>query len=159
MVLAGLLAVLASMMVAADAQEKSKSRSRKSTAAATSKSKSKARSDDSDAIASAWRRLPTGFGSLKLTDEQKEEIYAARVNYGGQIDELEEQIRELRAQMMEECEGALTSTQKKALATALAKRASPSKSDVKKASASKTSGKASSSKTSSRRKSSTKKDE
>lgn len=71
-----------------------------------------------------YRRLPTGFGALDLSDEQKEEIYSVRAEYGKQIEELEEQLEKIRKEMDGKLKGVLTSAQKKALAAVTSEESS-----------------------------------
>jgi Spy/CpxP family protein refolding chaperone len=61
------------------------------------------------------RRVPMYFGQLGLTDEQKESIYAVQSKEMPKIEALEKQIEDLRAQMMRDCEAALTPAQKQML--------------------------------------------
>jgi hypothetical protein len=61
------------------------------------------------------RRVPPFFGQLGLSAEQKEEIYKIQGQHMPKIESLEKQIEELRAQMLRECEGVLTSPQKQVL--------------------------------------------
>ena len=62
------------------------------------------------------RRVPDFFGQIGLTPEQRESIYKIRGKHQSKIDELERQIDEIQAQMLGECEGVLTETQKQMLA-------------------------------------------
>lgn len=64
------------------------------------------------------RRVPTYFGSLGLTNEQKEEIYAIQGRYIPQIQELQAKIESLRERAMADCEDVLTPAQKKILTEA-----------------------------------------
>jgi uncharacterized coiled-coil protein SlyX len=61
------------------------------------------------------RRVPDFFGQIGLTPEQRETIYKIRGKHQTRIDELEKQIAELQSQMLGECEGVLTDTQKELL--------------------------------------------
>ena len=61
------------------------------------------------------RRVPDYFGQIGLTPEQRETIYKVRAKHQSQIDALEKQITELQTQMLAECEGVLTDTQKQLL--------------------------------------------
>src|SRR5437868_9045369 len=58
------------------------------------------------------RSVPNYFGQVGLTDEQRETIYKIQGKHQARIDELERQIDEIQAQMLRECEGVLTDTQK-----------------------------------------------
>jgi hypothetical protein len=62
------------------------------------------------------RQVPSYFGQIGLTDEQRESIYKIRGKHMTKIDELEKQIDEIQALMLDECEGVLTDTQKQMLA-------------------------------------------
>ena len=80
------------------------------------------------------RRVPPYFGQLGLSTEQREEIYKIQGKQMAKIESLEKQIEELRAQMLQDCEGVLTTPQKQVLdqrragaATARSKRSSISK--------------------------------
>lgn len=53
----------------------------------------------------AYRRVPSHFGQLGLTPQQKEAIYAIRGQYADHIAELKRQIGVLQQQEMAECEG------------------------------------------------------
>lgn len=64
------------------------------------------------------RRVPIHFGSLGLTVEQREEIYAINGKYVPQIQELQAKIESLRERMMIDCEDVLTPAQKKILGEA-----------------------------------------
>ncbi|MCA9062985.1 MAG: hypothetical protein KDA96_07995 [Planctomycetaceae bacterium] len=110
--------------------------------------------------ADRYRRLPSGFGVLELSDEQKEEIYSIRQNYGEQIDELEAELEKLRSEMNDEIEDVLTTTQKKTLADSRKEKAprasSTSKGTDSKSDEPKSASTSSSRKTSSRKSSSKK---
>ena len=61
------------------------------------------------------RRVPDYFGQIGLTPEQREAIYKVRARHQAKVDELEKQIDEIQAQMLHECEGVLTESQKQML--------------------------------------------
>jgi Spy/CpxP family protein refolding chaperone len=61
------------------------------------------------------RRVPTYFGQLGLTNEQRESIYKVQGKHMPKIEALEKQIAEIRAQSLTECEGILTASQKQIL--------------------------------------------
>jgi Spy/CpxP family protein refolding chaperone len=61
------------------------------------------------------RRVPSYFGQLSLSPDQRESIYKIRKSYVEKIDTLRKEIDKLENQMMSECEGVLTETQKKLL--------------------------------------------
>ena len=78
------------------------------------------------------RRVPTYFGQLGLSDTQKDSIYEIQARHQPRIEALEQQLEELRAQSMKECEGVLTEPQKKMLGD---RRANAAESRAKRASA------------------------
>jgi Spy/CpxP family protein refolding chaperone len=61
------------------------------------------------------RRVPPYFGQIGLTEAQRESIFKVQSKHQPKIDALQKQIDSIRAQMMEECEGVLTSSQQKLL--------------------------------------------
>jgi hypothetical protein len=61
------------------------------------------------------RRVPDFFGQIGLTPVQRETIYKIRGTHQARIDELEKQVVEIQAQMLVECEGVLTDTQRQLL--------------------------------------------
>jgi hypothetical protein len=63
----------------------------------------------------ANRRLPAGYGSLSLTDEQKEKIFRIREEHSAQVKDLQKQLKDLRALMDKEFKAVLTADQKKEL--------------------------------------------
>lgn len=63
-------------------------------------------------------RVPSYFGGLGLTEEQKEAIYAVAAKYQPQIQDLEKKADALRDRQLVESENILTAPQKKALVEA-----------------------------------------
>ena len=63
----------------------------------------------------AARRVPPYFGQIGLTAEQRASIYGIQTKRYEKIDALEQQIATEKAEMLAQCEGALTETQKKLL--------------------------------------------
>ena len=61
------------------------------------------------------RRVPAHFGQIGLTTEQRANIYAIQGKRIDRIEELEPQIAKERSEMLAQCEGVLTDTQKKLL--------------------------------------------
>ena len=61
------------------------------------------------------RRVPDHFGQIGLTSEQRTNIYGIQTRRFEKIDALEKQIAQERSEMLSECEGILTETQKKLL--------------------------------------------
>ena len=61
------------------------------------------------------RRVPAYFGQLGLTPDQRESIYKVQGKHIPKIEALEQQIEEIRGQMLKECEGVLTPAQKQLL--------------------------------------------
>ena len=82
---------------------------------ALAQSKSSSKSSAKEKAASKYHRLPTYYGQLKLKDEQKEEIYKLKEAYGSQIEELQEELAELKDKQAEEIKDVLTRTQVTAL--------------------------------------------
>lgn len=62
-----------------------------------------------------YRRVPSYFGQVGLSDQQKADIYALRGRYQAELAELERKIEELKRLEMEECESVLTESQRKLL--------------------------------------------
>src|SRR3954453_5661395 len=58
-------------------------------------------------------RVPSYFGQVGLTAEQRAKIYGIQEKHAERIEALEKQIAEERARMLAECEGVLTDVQKK----------------------------------------------
>ncbi len=145
--LLGLVLVLSSISFSATAQEKTKAKSTKSEAA---------QKKSSTTEASPFRRLPAGYGALKLSDEQKEKVYAVREEYGKEIAELEQQIQALRQKMDKDCEGVLTSAQKQQLASSKSEKQKKEESDDSKSTSKKSKSTKSNSKSSSKSSDSTK---
>lgn len=69
------------------------------------------------------RRLPTGYGALQLSAEQKQKIFEIREQHAEQINALEQQLQDLRTAMEKEFVTVLTADQKKLLADQKAARA------------------------------------
>jgi flagellar motility protein MotE (MotC chaperone) len=65
--------------------------------------------------AKAKGQLPTYWGQLGLSEEQKQKVYKLQGKYNDEIDKLELQIKELKAKMSEERGKILTGEQKKRL--------------------------------------------
>ena len=61
------------------------------------------------------RRVPAYFGQLGLTPDQRESIYKVQGKHMPKIEALQQQIEEIRGQMLKECEGVLTPAQKQLL--------------------------------------------
>lgn len=78
--------------------------------------RSKSKDDADEKTVSKYHRLPAHFGKLELKDDQVEEIYAIKADFGPEIDKLKEELKSLQEEMNEEIEDVLTSTQKSALA-------------------------------------------
>ena len=62
------------------------------------------------------RRVPSYFGQIGLSPEQRESIYKIRRSHQDKIAALKKQIDQIEDGMMDECEGVLNDTQKKLLA-------------------------------------------
>jgi hypothetical protein len=61
------------------------------------------------------RRVPSFFGQIGLTTEQREAIYTIQGKRQQEINDLQKQIAKIRADMLAECETQLTDTQKQLL--------------------------------------------
>ena len=62
-----------------------------------------------------YRRVPSYFGKVGLSGQQKEDIYVIRGRYRAEIAELERRVEELSRQEMEACRSVLTDAQRKLL--------------------------------------------
>ena len=65
--------------------------------------------------AAPYRRVPSNFGKVGLSNQQREDIYVIRGRYRTEIAELEQRINALSKQEMEECRSVLTDAQLKLL--------------------------------------------
>jgi hypothetical protein len=61
------------------------------------------------------RRVPSYFGQIGLTTEQRASIYGIQAKRFEKIDALEKQIAAEKAELLADCEGVLNETQKKLL--------------------------------------------
>lgn len=61
------------------------------------------------------RRVPPYFGKVGLSTDQKETIYSIRGKYQEKIASLQQQIDEMRAQELSECEEVLSDSQRQLL--------------------------------------------
>lgn len=73
--------------------------------------------------------LPQHWSRLGLNDSQKEKIYSIRSSYRAKIDDLERQIKDLRAKERTEMQEVLTDAQKSRLREILTEQAPAEKSD------------------------------
>jgi Spy/CpxP family protein refolding chaperone len=89
--------------------------------------KAAAKSDDKKPT----NRLPANYGKLGLTDAQKDKVYAIQDKYEKQVDELEAQLKAIKAKRESEVEAVLSAEQKKILKD-LNEEAKESKSKPKK---------------------------
>ncbi|WP_169973524.1 hypothetical protein [Tautonia rosea] len=62
-----------------------------------------------------YRRVPSNFGKVGLSNQQREDIYIIRSRYQSEITELKARIEELSRKEMDECETILTEAQRKLL--------------------------------------------
>ncbi|HUG18041.1 MAG TPA: hypothetical protein VMM56_03640 [Planctomycetaceae bacterium] len=60
-------------------------------------------------------RVPAGLGKIGVSEKQKEEIYAIQSRYQAEVQDLLEQLEELKSQEAEEIHNVLTDDQKLAL--------------------------------------------
>ena len=61
------------------------------------------------------RRLPNDYNNLKLTDQQKTDVYAIQDKADEEIEKLEEKIREIKRKEQADLEAVLTAEQKQLL--------------------------------------------
>jgi hypothetical protein len=61
------------------------------------------------------RRVPSFFGQIGLTPEQREKIYKIRAKHQSKVDELKKQLEQVQGEMLVECEAQLNDDQKKLL--------------------------------------------
>ncbi|MEW4570943.1 hypothetical protein AB1L88_24000 [Tautonia sp. JC769] len=62
-----------------------------------------------------YRRVPSNFGKVGLSNQQKQDIYIIRGRYQSEIAELKARIEELSRKEMDECVSVLTEAQRKLL--------------------------------------------
>jgi hypothetical protein len=65
--------------------------------------------------ASGMRRLPTYFGQVGLSPDQRESVYKILAKHQEKIAALEQQLADARTTMMQECEKVLSDAQKQLL--------------------------------------------
>jgi hypothetical protein len=65
--------------------------------------------------AAPYRRLPSGYGKLNLSDRQREAIYGIRGGYRAQIERLEDELEGLKKAEAEACRSALSAAQRSLL--------------------------------------------
>ncbi|MFY9255335.1 MAG: hypothetical protein WAO83_17925 [Fuerstiella sp.] len=76
----------------------------------SSSSKAKTESSEKEKT-SKYHRLPTYFGKLELKDEQVQEIYDIKDDFGPKIEDLAKQLADLKAEQDDKIKGVLTRTQ------------------------------------------------
>jgi hypothetical protein len=79
------------------------------------KKTAKADSPPPAASVQGTRRLPRYFGQVGISQEQRESIYTIQAKHQAQIESLAKQLADARAEMMRDCESALTDAQKQLL--------------------------------------------
>jgi Spy/CpxP family protein refolding chaperone len=79
--------------------------------------------DKKDPAPKAKGQLPTYWKNLGLTDDQKQKVYATRASYGGKIEALTQQVKELKSKEKADLEKILTDDQKAALLRLLLEKA------------------------------------
>jgi Spy/CpxP family protein refolding chaperone len=79
------------------------------------------------------RRLPTGYGQLDLTGDQREKIYAVQEKHAEQLAKLNQEIAALRARIASESEAVLTPAQKSQLTRYRSEAKGKSKAETKEA--------------------------
>lgn len=77
-------------------------------------------------------KLPSGWGKLGLSDDQKQQVFQIRAKYGPQIQELKTKLADLEKQEQADLFKVLTKEQKDRLREAALKKAPPADSDTKK---------------------------
>ena len=78
------------------------------------------------------RQLPAGYGAVGLSREQKETVYAIQAKYAGRIDELLEQVADLKQEEAEEIRTVLTPGQLEFLKAWKAKKKAEREAEAKK---------------------------
>lgn len=63
----------------------------------------------------AEARLPSNYGKLELTADQRKKVLEIQAKYDSQLDDLEKKIADLKAKRSSECEAVLTGPQKASL--------------------------------------------
>jgi len=97
----------------------------------TSKAAKKSTKAEAKPAGDAKRRLPRYYGTLGLTDAQREKIYGVQAKYRPEIEKLEKQLADVRAKQEADLRKILSTEQKKQLADALeAAKSRPSASDA-----------------------------
>jgi Spy/CpxP family protein refolding chaperone len=87
---------------------------------------------DTKATPKASRGLPSGWGNLGLTDEQKQKVYEVQAEYRTKIDDLQQQIRKLQKEERSALSKVLTDAQRARLKEILASKAGDSSKEDKK---------------------------
>jgi hypothetical protein len=68
-------------------------------------------------------QLPSYWGMIGLTDDQREKVYALQAKYNQDIDKLEKQIKDMKEKMSKERFEVLSAEQKTALEDIIRKKA------------------------------------
>ena len=81
------------------------------------KAAAKGKGEEKKAAKKAEGRLPSNYGKIGLTDEQKKKVYDIQDRYDEEIKELEKKLADVKAKQTAEYEAVLTSNQKESLRT------------------------------------------
>ncbi|WP_406699687.1 hypothetical protein V5E97_12590 [Singulisphaera sp. Ch08] len=81
----------------------------------TTTSSTKTEAPTAKPTSTSLRRVPTYFGQIGLTREQKDSIYQVVAKHQSRIEELKKELAEANAKMVQECETLLDDAQKKSL--------------------------------------------
>ena len=77
--------------------------------------KAKGKNEEKKAAKKAEGRLPSNYGKIGLTDDQKKKVYDIQDRYEEEIKELEKKLADVKAKQTAEYEAVLTSNQKESL--------------------------------------------
>jgi hypothetical protein len=70
---------------------------------------------DPDMYTKVWKKIPTGWSKLKLSDAQRTKIYDTKRSYFLKTFPLQQQLDDLKSQELQDCVKHLTDDQKKKL--------------------------------------------
>ena len=74
---------------------------------------SKSSNTDSQPRQASKLRLPSHYGKLQLTNQQRERLYSIQGDYAQQFERLKQQMSDIRAKRDRDCQAVLTSGQKR----------------------------------------------
>ena len=81
------------------------------------KGAAKGKGEEKKAAKKAEGRLPSNYGKVGLTDEQRKKVYDIQDRYEVEIKELEKKLADVKAKQAAEYEAVLTGNQKESLRT------------------------------------------